>query len=164
MPVVLARIDQRLIHGVTVNQWNSELQPKRYMVVDDVVSQDEMVKASMRMSKPSGTGMSIIDHEKAINNFKNGNYDTQRVFLIVKEPAMLLTLVKAGVEIPAINVGVIFEEAGRKTYTKRVALNDGELSDLQELAALGIPVKFQYTPEEDAISLDTLVKKVGGNQ
>ncbi|ASG79960.1 PTS sugar transporter subunit IIB [Lactiplantibacillus pentosus] len=163
MPVVLARIDQRLIHGVTVNQWNGELRPKRYMVVDDVVSQDEMVKASMRMSKPAGTGMSIINHEKAINNFNNGNYDSQRVFLIVKEPSILLTLVKAGVEIPEINVGVIFEDAGRRTYTKRVALNDDELRDLKELSSMGIPVKFQYTPEEDALTLETVIKRVGGN-
>lgn len=152
MPVVLARIDQRLIHGVTVNQWNGELRPKRYMVVDDIVSQDEMVKASMRMSKPAGTGMSIINHEKAITNFKNGNYDSQRVFLIVKEPSMLLTLAKAGIQIPEINVGVIFEEAGRQAYTKRVALNSDELKDLKELDGMGIPVNFQYTPEEDPLT------------
>ena len=33
MPIVLARIDQRLIHGITVNQWNKVLHPKRFMVV-----------------------------------------------------------------------------------------------------------------------------------
>ncbi|MCI1494637.1 MAG: PTS sugar transporter subunit IIB, partial [Lactobacillus crispatus] len=27
MPVTLARIDQRLIHGITVNQWNKVLHP-----------------------------------------------------------------------------------------------------------------------------------------
>ncbi|MFH0492432.1 PTS sugar transporter subunit IIB [Lactiplantibacillus plantarum] len=155
MPVVLARIDQRLIHGVTVNQWNGELRPKRYMVVDDIVSQDEMVKASMRMSKPAGTGMSIT-------NFKNGNYDSQRVFLIVKEPSMLLTLAKAGIQIPEINVGVIFEEAGRQAYTKRVALNSDELKDLKELDGMGIPVNFQYTPEEDPLTLSDAIKRFGG--
>ena len=61
MPVILARIDQILIHGITVNQWNKVLHPKRFMVIDDEVSQNEMVKASMRMSKPTGTGMSIIN-------------------------------------------------------------------------------------------------------
>ena len=76
MPITLARIDQRLIHGITVNQWNKVLHPKRFMVIDDEVSQNEMVKASMRMSKPTGTGMSIINEEKAITNFKNGKYDS----------------------------------------------------------------------------------------
>ena len=35
--VVLARIDQRLIHGIIVNQWAPALQVKRFMVVDDIL-------------------------------------------------------------------------------------------------------------------------------
>ena len=69
MPITLARIDQRLIHGITVNQWNKVLHPKRFMVIDEEASQNEIVKASMRMSKPAGTGMSIINEEKAIIRF-----------------------------------------------------------------------------------------------
>lgn len=48
--VVLARIDQRLIHGLIVNQWAPALQVKRFMVVDDVLCSNEEVKASMRMA------------------------------------------------------------------------------------------------------------------
>ncbi|MDE3314435.1 PTS sugar transporter subunit IIB [Lacticaseibacillus zeae] len=158
MPIVLARIDQRLVHGVTVNQWNAELNPKRYMIVDNLISQDETIKASMRMSKPSGTGMSIIDEQKAITNFNNGNYDHQVVFLLVKEPKILLNLIAGGVKIPSVNVGVIFKEDGRTPITERVALNDEELADLKALQAEGIPVHFQYTPGEPAVSLNDAIK------
>ena len=164
MPVTLARIDQRLIHGITVNQWNKVLHPKRFMVVDDEISQNEIVKASMRMSKPSGTGMSIISEEKAITNFKAGKYDSHTVFLIVKEPHYILDLINAGVEIPKVNVGALFEEGDRKPYTKRVALNDQELSDLKAIAAKGIPVFFEYTPDdENEVSLEEILKQKGEN-
>ena len=43
--VVLARIDQRLIHGIIVNQWAPALQVKRFMVVDDILCSNEEVKA-----------------------------------------------------------------------------------------------------------------------
>ncbi len=76
--VVLARIDQRLIHGIIVNQWAPALQVKRFMVVDDILRNEE-VKASMRMAKPCGTGVSVISAETAIANFKAGKYDGQRV-------------------------------------------------------------------------------------
>ncbi|MDN6576516.1 MAG: PTS sugar transporter subunit IIB, partial [Lactiplantibacillus plantarum] len=72
MSVILARVDQRLIHGLIVNQWAQALQVKRFMVVDDELSTNEAIKASMRMSKPAGTGMSIINTEKAITNFNAG--------------------------------------------------------------------------------------------
>lgn len=66
MSVILARVDQRLIHGLIVNQWAQALQVKRFMVVDDELSTNEAIKASMRMSKPAGTGMSIINTEKLL--------------------------------------------------------------------------------------------------
>ncbi|GEN94084.1 PTS sugar transporter subunit IIB [Pediococcus ethanolidurans] len=152
MPVVLARVDQRLIHGLIVNQWAQSLKAKRFMVVDDVVSQNEDLKASMRMSKPSGTGMSIINTEKAITNFKNGNYDAQRVFVLVKEPSKLLELIDAGIEIPKVNLGIMFAENGRTPVTKFIALNDEEKADIKKIQEKGIPVTVQYVPadpEED---------------
>ncbi len=41
MSVILARVDQRLIHGLIVNQWAQALQVKRFMVVDDELSTNE---------------------------------------------------------------------------------------------------------------------------
>ena len=76
--VVLARVDQRLIHGLIVNQWAPHLQVKRFMVVDDVLCNNEEIKASMRMAKPAGTGVSVISTETAITNFKAGKYDGRR--------------------------------------------------------------------------------------
>ncbi|PMD72155.1 PTS sugar transporter subunit IIB [Companilactobacillus nuruki] len=164
MSVLLARVDQRLIHGITVNQWNRELHPKRFMVVDDEDSQNEMVKASMRMSKPAGTGMSIISREKAINNFKDGKYDSHTVFIIAKEPATILDLINGGVDIPEVNVGALFEENDRVPYTKRVALDKKEVEDLKSISAKGIPVFFEYTPDDDEkVSLEDVLKKKGEN-
>ncbi|GFO99930.1 PTS sugar transporter subunit IIB [Lactobacillus helveticus] len=162
MPITLARVDQRLIHGITVNQWNKVLHPKRFMVIDQEASSNEMIKASMRMSKPAGTGMSIIDEKKAIDHFKAGKYDDHTVFLIVKEPAIILDLINAGIEVPKVNVGALFEEGDRKPYTKRVALDDKELSDLKAIAAKGIPVFFEYTPDDnDEVSLEDVLKGKG---
>ena len=35
MPIVLQRVDERLIHGQVVLAWGSQLRPDRYLVVDD---------------------------------------------------------------------------------------------------------------------------------
>lgn len=66
MTLVLARIDQRLIHGIVVTQWAGETKAKRLMVVDDVISKDEAQKAAMRMSNRH------VDHRYA-----NGNHELQ---------------------------------------------------------------------------------------
>ena len=146
--VVLARIDQRLIHGLVVNQWAPALQVKRFMVVDDVLCNNDDIKASMRMAKPAGTGVSVISTETAITNFKAGKYDGQRVLVLVKEPETLIKLMEGGVEIPKVNLGIMFNEDGREAVTKFIALNDKERADLQTIKDKGIPVVIQYVPTD----------------
>lgn len=158
MPIVLARIDQRLIHGITVNEWNATLKPKRFMVIDDIISQDEVIKSSMRMSKPAGTGMSIIDTAKALANFKAGNYDAQRVFVVVKEPTTILTLLQNGIEVPAVNVGFIFPGNDRVSVNKRIAISKEEADTLKKISALGVPVSFQYRPQDPKLELEEALK------
>ena len=146
--VVLARIDQRLIHGIIVNQWAPALQVKRFMVVDDVLCNNDDIKASMRMAKPAGTGVSVISTETAITNFKAGKYDGQRVLVLVKEPETLIKLMEGGVEIPKVDLGIMFNEDGREAVTKFIALNDKERADLQTIKDKGIPVVIQYVPTD----------------
>ena len=146
--VVLARIDQRLIHGLVVNQWAPALQVKRFMVVDDVLCNNEDIKASMRMAKPAGTGVSVISTETAITNFKAGKYDGQRVLVLVKEPETLIKLMEGGVDIPTVDLGIMFNEDGREAVTKFIALNDKERADLQTIKDKGVPVVIQYVPTD----------------
>lgn len=146
--VVLARIDQRLIHGLVVNQWAPALQVKRFMVVDDVLCNNYDIKASMRMAKPAGTGVSVISTETAITNFKAGKYDGQRVLVLVKEPETLIKLMEGGVEIPKVDLGIMFNEDGREAVTKFIALNDKERADLQTIKDKGVPVVIQYVPTD----------------
>ena len=146
--VVLARIDQRLIHGLVVNQWAPALQVKRFMVVDDVLCNNDDIKASMRMAKPAGTGVSVISTETAITNFKAGKYDGQRVLVLVKEPETLIKWMEGGVEIPKVDLGIMFNEDGREAVTKFIALNDKERADLQTIKDKGVPVVIQYVPTD----------------
>lgn len=148
MAIILARVDQRLIHGVIVNAWYQYLQVKRFMVIDDAISQDENIKNSMRMVKPAGTGMSIIDTQKAITNFKKGQYDQQRVLVLVKEPSTILKLLEAGIKILKVNLGIIFNEDGRQPLTKFIALNDQEKADLAKIAQYHLPIKMQFVPND----------------
>ncbi|WP_220701796.1 PTS system mannose/fructose/N-acetylgalactosamine-transporter subunit IIB [Brenneria goodwinii] len=158
MGVVLARIDQRLIHGIVVTQWAGFTKAKRLMVVDDEISHDETQKEVMRMSKPVGTNMSIIDTATAITNFNNGKYDDHNVLLIVNSPETLLRLVNGGVKIPKVNIGIIFDGEDKTTLKKMVSVNKKETDDLKELSSKGIPVTFHFVPNDVEEPLETYIK------
>lgn len=156
MSVILARVDQRLIHGIVVTQWAAYTKAKRLMVVDDEVSQDETMKAGMKLSKPAGTSMSIINTKAAINNFKMGKYDNHTVFLLVKEPETLVKLIENGVRIPKVNLGIIFNQSGKKQFTKMVAMDEQEQADVKKIQSLSVPVTFHYVPNEDEKKVEIL--------
>ena len=139
MSLVLARIDQRLIHGIVVTQWAGATQAKRLMVVDDEVSKDEVQKSAMRMSKP-------------------GKYDSHNVFMIVREPSTLVKLAEGGVKIPKVNIGIIFDGEGKTTVKKMVSVNEEEVKDLKKLQSMGIPVTFHFVPSEAEEPLETYIK------
>lgn len=148
MGIVLARIDERLVHGIVVTQWTSAVKAKRIMVVDDQVAQDEPRKAAMRLSKPAGTGMSLIDTETAITNFKGGKYDNHNVFLVVNNVKTLLDLSEQGITIPKVNIGIMLDRSDRTKLAKNFAASKEELQQLQQLADKGIPVSYQFVPSD----------------
>ena len=55
---------------------------------------------------------------------KQGKYDGQRVFVLVKEPETLIRLIEGGVEIPKVDLGIMFNEDGRTPISKFIALNE----------------------------------------
>ncbi|MEY8371614.1 PTS sugar transporter subunit IIB [Aerococcaceae bacterium 50-4] len=158
MGIVLARIDQRLVHGIVVTQWVNSVKAKRIMVIDDEVEKDENRKSAMRLSKPAETGMSLIGKEKAIANFKEGKYDNHNVLLVVNNVEILLELVKNNIEIPKVNIGIMLDQENRKKYAKNFAASDEELKQLKELEDFGIPVSYQFTPRDKEEKLEKFLK------
>lgn len=105
MGITLARIDNRLLHGIVATQWAGRSGAQRIMIIDDGVANNELTKASMKLARPTGMAISIITLEKALNNFKAGKYEDHNVFVIVKSPVTLESLSEAGVKIPELVVG-----------------------------------------------------------
>lgn len=158
MGLVLARIDQRLVHGIVVTQIVKSVNAQRIMVIDDQISKNEEQKNIMRMSKPPGTGMSIIDFETAVNNIKVGKYDNHNVLLVVNDPEILLKLSKNDIKLPKIQIGIIFDRDDREKITNSVALNEQEKEVLKKLSASGAEVVFQFTPSSKEEPLNKYVK------
>lgn len=160
MGIVLARIDQRLIHGIVVTQWAGYTKAQRLMVIDDELSQDELRKTAMRMSKPAGTGMSIISIQRAITNFQAGKYDDHNVFVIVNEPQTLIPLLDAGIAIPEVNVGILFAGTDKTQISKMVAVNEAEVMALRELERRQVPVTLRYVPSDPNKPIEDYLKQL----
>lgn len=142
------RVDDRLVHGIVAGYWTNRLGITRIMVIDDKASEDELVRASLRMATPSTVNLSVLNLEKAINNIKNGNYDNQSVFVIAKSPIVFSQLQNAGIEVPAVYMGNITYSDDRLKVSKTVSVTQEEIKELTKMSQQGTQIISQLVPDD----------------
>ena len=128
MGIVLARIDNRLLHGIVATQWAGRSGAQRIMIIDDTVANNELTKASMKLARPTGMAISIITEETALNNFKAGKYNDHTVFVLVKKPETLVKLSDIGVKIPELVIGGTVKPAEGEEAVKLSQLTQSRMT------------------------------------
>ena len=58
--------------------------------------------------------------------------------------------------IPKVNLGIIFNQSGKKQFTKMVAMDQKEQDDVKKIQSLGVPVTYHYVPNDDEKTVDNL--------
>ncbi len=161
MGITLARIDNRLLHGIVATQWAGRSGAQRIMIIDDTVANNELTKASMKLARPTGMAISIITLEKALANFKAGKYDDHNVFVIAKSPVIFESLSEAGVKIPELVVGGTThpdESVHSVKLYQRAYATDREIGAYKVLKKNGTKIYAQYVPADSVVNLDEFLQ------
>lgn len=149
------RIDDRLIHGQVATRWSTGLRVNRIMVIDDAVASNPTEKSIVAMAAPAGVHTSILGFDKATANIKNGNYDGQRVMLIVKSPITLVKMMEAGIDLLPVNIGNMSNRPGTTQYKKSVSMTVEEKEAVDTLLKAGIRVTAQMVPDDPETSIES---------
>ncbi len=75
MNIVLARIDDRFIHGQILTRWIKVHAADRIIVVSDDVAQDEMRKTLILSVAPSNVKASAVSVSKMAKAFHSPRYE-----------------------------------------------------------------------------------------
>lgn len=157
--IVHVRVDDRLIHGQVATRWSSELKINRIMVIDDAVAANDMEKNMLRIAAPQNVNTSILSIDKAAKNIKNGNYNSQKVLLIVKSPIVLVELLKKGLNIKQVNIGNMSNREGTQQIKKSISVNDSEVQAIEYLQKKGVKVIAQMVPDDPDTDINEYLKK-----
>lgn len=159
MAIVHARVDERLIHGQVAMVWTNTVGATRIAVVNDEAVKDEMIIAALKISKPAGVKLSILSKEKAVEKFKSGVYDEEKVFLITKNVSDMDYLITNGVDIKNVNVGNIAKRDGSVQIKKSVNVTEEDIKIINHLIEKGIKVTAQMLPNESDQSVASYFPK-----
>jgi mannose/fructose/N-acetylgalactosamine-specific phosphotransferase system component IIB len=161
MSIVMARLDNRLLHGIVATQWAPRSGATRVMVIDDHVADDSVLKEAMKMGKPAGVSLSIINRKTAYNNFKIGKYNGQKVFIICGNPQIILDLIQAGEKIEKLILGgtqIPESKEGFIKVSKRAYVKKTEEGIFSKIASYGTNIVVQFIPSEQPVPLSKFIK------
>lgn len=158
MSIKNARVDERLIHGQVAMVWTNTIGATRIVVVNNESVNDESIIAALKISKPAGVKLSILSKEKAVNKFKDGIYDEDKVFLITKNIQDMSDLIEGGIQIESVNIGNIAKKEDAIQIKKSVHLTKDDISLIKNMIANGIKVTAQMIPNESDQSIEIYLK------
>lgn len=152
----MVRIDYRMVHGQIVAKWIKFRPVDRLILADNNLVEDPFMGDIYRMAVPDRDVdiVKLEDVESAINRKDDS------VLLIFKDVASAYKVHKEGLSLPELNVGAVQNAGDRKSVVQGVSLSQAEYEMLKEMKDDGIHVYLQPIPENDAVSLESIEKKL----
>jgi len=148
MPVVLARIDDRFIHGQVTVGWSRKLQPDAIILCNDLIAADPWQSRVYVSSVPPQMKVSVLDREStalllAAGGFRDRSEDA---ILLVGSPADMLDLHRRGLVLEEVNVGGMHYAKGKQEMLDFVYVDRPDLQALRTLRADGVRLVAQTVP------------------
>ena len=153
--IILARIDNRLLHGQVATQWTKSIGANLILVANDEVANNKMRQGLMDMAAPNGVDTRYWTIQKTIDTIHKAS-DRQKIFIIVESPEDALILVEGGVPIPKINIGNMHMSEGKRQVAAVVAVDDKDVNAIKDLRDHGVELEIRKVPTESTESVDKL--------
>lgn len=160
MPILLFRVDERLIHGQVVIGWGNELYPERYLVVDDELARSEWEQELYRLAVGDGTEVSFLTVEEARRQLIQWTASEERTLLLTRNVESMLRLAKDRVlEGRAVNLGGIHHAEGRTRVRSYLYLDEADRERVRALEAEGAHVSGRDLPGSLKVGLEDLLEE-----
>ncbi|OGS19933.1 MAG: hypothetical protein A3J83_01470 [Elusimicrobia bacterium RIFOXYA2_FULL_40_6] len=159
MPIILARIDDRLVHGQVVEGWLRVINAGFIVVVNDAVAGDEMQSALYSISIPPGIKIECLTVRDAVKKFTCGYFEKEKVLVLFSNPSDVLELIKGGARLDSVNVGGLHFSEGKQQIGKGLSVDEQDVTALQEIAKAGVELEGRVLPMDERLNVIELIAK-----
>jgi mannose/fructose/N-acetylgalactosamine-specific phosphotransferase system component IIB len=154
MPLVLARIDCRLIHGQVVETWVPHTKADTLVVANDDLAANPFLRSVMELAVPKGIRVRFCRLDEAVSAIADADRNGERSILLVSSAKDAVTLRKAGARFDRLNIGNLHFAAGKVEISPSVFFAPEDFDALRWLRSHGVSVLVQGTPFEAVKSFD----------
>ena len=160
MNIVLARIDDRLIHGQVVTVWSKVTNCQRIIVCDDEVASDTIRATLLKQVAPAGIKSHVVTLDKAIRVYNNPKYENDRCLLLFTNPSSVLYLVEHGVDIKSVNIGGMSFHEGKTQVTSAVSVDGKDIDAFKKLNEKGIELEIRKVDTDKKVMMMDVLNKL----
>ncbi|HEX8321386.1 PTS sugar transporter subunit IIB [Longimicrobium sp.] len=157
MPIVLFRVDERLIHGQVVVGWGGPLHADRIVVADDEIAASPWEQELYCLGVPpeiEAVFVTVDEARRRVPEWKGG----RRVIVLVRDVATARRVAEGGALAgEEVNLGGIHHAEGRTRVLPYLHLGPGDGDALREIAASGAEVSARDLPASRKVMLDELL-------
>ncbi len=145
MPVVLTRVDDRLVHGQVVEGWVPFVDADSIYIVNDDICKDESRCRIMRMILPGHLILKVISVAELVKVLEGD--DHRKLVLLFYSLTDVLKAVEQGAALTEINIGNLHHVRGGVEVSPSVFLNRADIVVVRSLLNKGIRIEARDVPE-----------------
>jgi PTS system mannose-specific IIB component len=153
--IVLARIDNRLVHGQVLEAWVPFVRADCIVVASDEVAAKPLQLKLMVASVPREIPV-IIGSLAEIAGFFSRNESSQRILLLFASPAAALQGYRLGIPFFELNLGNLPGGDDKRRVSCTISLSDDDLSIFRQLEAGGVRIIARCLPSDEALDWKVL--------
>ncbi len=156
MPVVVYRVDDRLVHGQVVIGWGKPLNLGFIVLVDDGVAASDWERDLYRMGVPPEIELIFSSVAEAARRLSAWRSDHRNGLVLTSDVPTMAALCQAAPPVERIGLGGVHHKPGRTARLPYVYLTDDEFRLLEGLQAAGTAVVAQDLPTSQPVPLEQL--------
>jgi mannose/fructose/N-acetylgalactosamine-specific phosphotransferase system component IIB len=159
MPIVLFRVDERLIHGQVVVGWGGPMHADRIVVVDDDLAASAWEQELYCLGVPPEIEARFASVADARSHFALWAGDGHRTIVLVRDVSTARRMADDGLlRGLEVNLGGVHHAAGRTALLPYLHLTPGEMDALREIGASGAEVSARDLPGARRVPLEELAR------
>lgn len=144
--IIMTRIDNRLVHGQVGVTWTKTLNANLIIVADDETAKNILQQKLMgAVARASGAEIRFFSLQHTIEIISQAS-PCQKIFIVLRSPKEAMILLQGGVPIEKLNIGNMHFEHGKKMLTKKVYVDEEDISYFKEMLQLGVELFIQDVP------------------
>lgn len=161
--IKMLRVDDNLLHGQVAFSWVYNLRLHTIIIADDRVVNDQFMKMTLGLSKPTGVNLIILSMADAIDEIKKHTNDNLNVLVIVKTVSNAYNICKEVNNIKHINLSLVRKNNEPGVQYEMMYLTKDSINKIKELIKNNIEIEYRLRYEDSIIYLNDIIENISNN-